>query len=152
MKECCMKKAWKWILGIVLILVVVAGLVAVPFVLRRIVSVNVAPRALYQQGWNGPAFPRMGPRGFDGNRQPPMMNGRGFFRFGARFAPFGFGFLFFGGFLRLLVPLGLLALVAFTFYQMGRRAGMTPAPVTPVPAPAPAPASKEPEKPTQEGG
>jgi hypothetical protein len=50
--------------------------------------------------------------------------------------PFQTGFLMFAGLLRLLPPLGLLALVAYIFYQMGKRAGAASA-AAPVPASRP---------------
>ena len=61
------------------------------------------------------------------------------------FGMFGMGFFFLSGMLRLILPLGILALVAFLFYQMGKRAGassvapQTPAPVPSEPAPVETP-------------
>ena len=55
--------------------------------------------------------------------------------------PFGMGFFFLGGLLRLIIPLGLLALVAILFYQLGKRAGPSrvsaPAPREPAPVETP---------------
>lgn len=76
---------------------------------------------------NGPVMPfgfRGEPRPYLEGRgwNPPMMRERGF---GPRgfFNPFGFGLFFVGGFLRCIVPLGVLAVVAVLFYLLGRRAG-----------------------------
>jgi hypothetical protein len=70
-----------------------------------------------------------------------MMMGRGGFnRFGMMmpFGPFGMGLMFFGAFLRLIIPLGILALVAWLFYSLGKRAGKSSGTVqTANPAPAP---------------
>jgi hypothetical protein len=157
-----MKKVWKWILGIILVLVVVAALVAVPFVMRNYMAANfnratvqTAPGTNQQApGYNGgPMMRNFGPRGrfpggFD-DRTGRMMGGgrnfeRGFSRFGG-FAPFGFGLMFLGGFLR-LIPLVLLGLLLWGAYTLGKRSGMrsmqAPAPVATQPAP-PAAASEE---------
>ena len=92
-------------------------------------------------GFNNRRYP-FGDRGWGGPMMP-MMGGRGFRGFGG-FMPFGLGFFFLGGFLRLIIPLGVLALVAFIFYQMGKRAGavsvvsQAPAPTDPTPVETPA--------------
>jgi hypothetical protein len=171
-----MNKAWKWILGIILVLVVVAALVAVPFVMRNYMAANISFRASQQTapgvnpqtpGTNPQApGPNRGPmmRGFGGQRQwfggfddrrgPMMGGGRGFGfpRFGG-YAPFGFGFIFLGGFLHLLVPLVLLGLLIFGVYQLGKRAGvrstLSPAPVSTQPAPPAAASEANEEKPTE---
>jgi hypothetical protein len=167
-----MKKVWKWILGIAIALVVVGLIVGAVFVVQRgvVLRTQRAPFAYrqYQQQavpnnpgntnpQNNPAspanpvpnngFPRRnfgyGPmmdRGY-GYGYGPMMMGRGFSPFGM-YSPFGMmGFMFFG-FFRLLIPLIVLALVAWMFYTLGKRAGMSS--VTPPPAaPAPVPASDQ---------
>ena len=53
----------------------------------------------------------------------PMMGGGGFRHYGG-FMPFGMGFFLLGGLLRLVIPLGILVLVAILFYQLGKRAGV----------------------------
>ena len=60
----------------------------------------------------------------------PMM-GRGYGYSPRAFGPMGTGFMLVGGLFHLLLPLGLLALVAYVFYQMGKRAGAAsrPAPM-----------------------
>lgn len=146
-----MKKAWKWILGILVVLVVVAALVAVPLVMHNYMALRfsttnsaqangTAPQA---NGWNdGPMM-----RGYEGggreNWQHPQFDGRrSFMRGGDRFGRFGFGLMFIGGFLR-LIPLALFGLLLYGVYQLGRRAGvrssLAPAPI----AAAPAVASEE---------
>jgi hypothetical protein len=85
------------------------------------------------QGFQHPQVP-----GFNGQRGPMMGAGRGGFNRG--FSPFGFGFMFLGGLLR-LIPLVLFGLLLFGVYQLGKRAGMrailAPAPVPSQPMPAP---------------
>ena len=163
-----MKKARKWILGIILVLVAVAALVAVPFVMRNYIATNFSFRATQQTapgvnpqapGINPQApGPNRGPmmRGFGGQRQwfggfddrrgPMMGGGRGFGfpRFGG-FAPFGFGFMFLGGLVR-LIPLALFGLLLYGVYQLGKRAGvrlaLSPAAVSMQPTP-PTAASEE---------
>jgi len=168
-----MKKAWKWVLGILIIVVVVGVLVAVPLVMRHVmaarIGVNVqAPQAQQGQnngpqtrgdngsqsnapggfenrggpmmggrpGFNNRGGPMMGDRpGFD-NRGGPMMGGRSGFNRG--FMPFGFGFMFIGGLLRMLVPLVLLGLLLYGVYRLGKRDGLRAVPVTAVPVSAPA--------------
>lgn len=142
-----MKKVWKWILGIILVLVVVAALVAVPFVMRNYMAANVGTGALPQaRGWNGGPMMRgnYGPQGQQGQTPGryngpggPMMGGghyfeRGYSHFGG-FTPFSFGLMFLGGLLR-LIPLALFGLLLYGVYQLGKRAGVRS---TTVPAPVP---------------
>lgn len=144
-----MSKVWKWVLGIVIVLVVVAALVAVPFVIHNYTLANSAANGLQQgQGFYG--GPMM--RGFDGFRHPMMRGGQGFFddrrmpMFGGglRFnRAFGFGFLFLGFFFR-LIPLVILALVIFGVYQWGKRSGLRSSQMTaPAATPPAAPAESE---------
>ena len=152
-----MSRTWKWILGILAVLVVVAIVAGAFWVLRNrsqmITSYKPYTAQPNPQGTptvpNGQNLP-MGPRGYgDGGRFPmggwgfrgPMMGDGRFSHFG-RFMPFGMDFFFLGGLFRLIIPLGLLALVAVLFYQMGKRAGISqaPAPMSSAqPAPSPAP-------------
>ncbi|RPH62380.1 MAG: hypothetical protein EHM81_02385 [Chloroflexi bacterium] len=155
-----MKKTWKWILGILIVLVV-ATLMATPFVLRSALgagfSANLPARAwmrnpgadnLPRDFDGGPGlmprnWQRNNPRSFGGDfgHMSPRMGG-GFSRFGG-FTPFGMGFFFLGGLLR-LIPLALLGLLGYGLYQMGKRAGArsipAPAPVSTVAPPPEAPA------------
>jgi hypothetical protein len=147
-----MKKIWKWIVGILIVLVVVAALVAVPFAVRQARLTNLAGNVqpMLRNG-NAPANPHMNNGNFaggqpgmpgraNGGQRPMLGGGRGFARFGGRLGLFAMGFMFFGGLLRLVVPLGLLALVIYAAYQMGKRS-VKP---TVIAAPAPAPVDATP--------
>lgn len=145
-----MKKIWKWVLGILLVVVVVGALVAVPFVMRSYMLANTTSNAGQTvPAWNG--GPMMG--GNQGGWQHPQVPGyngqfdnrsgrRGGFErdFGSfnRFSPFGFGFMFLGGLLR-LIPLALFGLLLYGVYWLGRRSGLrtaqAPAPLPVQPAP-----------------
>ena len=158
-----MKKVWKWIIGILIVLVVVAILVGGFFLIQtrtgmmRAARPGNLPTGQGQQtnppnGQNVPNNPNdqgqpEGPGGPDGQNNPygmrpggfghdnqgggnegrggpmgPMMGGRGF-RPGGWFMPFGMGMFFLGGLFRLIVPLGILVVVAFIFYRLGKRSG-----------------------------
>lgn len=132
-----MSKTWKWIIGIVIGLVILAG---VGFLAANFFGYG------HMSFWGRPAYyghPMMNDYGF-GSRGPiggyqnfhrPMMGGYGFYPLG--------GFFFLGGFLRLVFPLGVLALVGYFSYQAGKKAGMN----TALPAPEPEPAiDAEPEE------
>jgi hypothetical protein len=163
-KEFSMKKIWKWILGIVLVLVVVGALVAAPFVMRNYMMANYSYRAAPQfapqtnpqaPGWNNGPRQRgndqwQGPQGqapgrFEGRQMPMMKNGRnfqrGFMPFGG-FTPFGFGLMFLGGLLR-LIPLALFGLLLYGVYQLGKRAGIRSAQVAAAPVVPPVAAGSE---------
>jgi hypothetical protein len=137
-----MSKTWIWIFGVLAALVVIAVLLGAVFmwqnhstltfrsgVAQPPVSGTPGPNSQdkqygfgyqrrYHMGGDGWDVPMMG--GDSWNR--PMMGGRGFERFGG-YTPFGMGFFILGGLLHLLVPLTILALVAWGFYQVGKRAG-----------------------------
>lgn len=118
-----MKNFWKWILGIVVILVVlfVLGIGA------RLLMVKVLP------------FPAVG---FDGIRSPMMMDGRGFVGIGmphTRVGLLGSGWL---------IPLALIGLVIYGAYRLGTH--RTDVPQAP-PAPAPVPTCASCGSPVQEG-
>jgi hypothetical protein len=184
-----MSKVWKWIIGILIVLVVVAvvvgGVVMVrnrAFMASRVRPMtyatgptrpnaqgtpnapfapnaqgtprvpNTAPNGqrgpMMPYGFNGQRGPMM-PYGYNGQRAPmmpygfnnrnysmggwgyrePMMGRGGFSRFGGfmPFGMFGLGFFLLGGLLHLFIPLVLLVLVAFIFYQLGKRAGLNSA-------------------------
>jgi hypothetical protein len=89
-------------------------------------------------GFNENRGYRMDGWGFGG----PMMQGRGFRQFGGM-APFGVGFFILGGLLRLIIPLGILALVAFLFYRLGKSSGASAGKSAAAPA---VPASPSPDK------
>lgn len=129
-----MKNIWKWILGILVGLLVISAIVAVPFILHNTFGADLAP-GFDRQSWRMPMHD-FGERGFD--RFAPMMGGRGGY---GGFSPLFAGFMLLGGLLRLLVPLGIVALIAWLAYQQGKKAGMksstpaAPAPVSEPPAP-----------------
>ena len=149
-----MSKVWKWIIGIVIALVVVALVVGAVFLVRnqalRATAVRPMPFGNGQTRPNAQATPKAPgtpspngqkgqtmPYGFNNRRNPmfggggygPMMGGRGFRSFGGfmPFGMFGMGFFFLGGLMHLVIPLGIVALVAYIFFQMGKRAGINSA-------------------------
>lgn len=127
-----MNKTLKWILGIVLVVVLGAGL----FYAGTWVGQS---QLVAGTGW---VHPMLGGRGYDqgfNHNFGPMMGGRGgFFPSGG----FSFAFLplmFLGGLLRLL-PLALGVLLVYWIYQLGKRAGQRSVPVAP---PAAMPVSED---------
>ena len=113
-----MSKTWKWIIGIVIVLVVVA---AVAFATRGF----FASRYMLTGDFNRFEGP-MG-RSYENFRHP--MNGYRDFRH-PRVALYNFmswPFMFFGGFLRLLFPLLVLAGVGYFSYQKGKKDAMATA-------------------------
>ncbi|HVN14686.1 MAG TPA: hypothetical protein VMT73_03020 [Anaerolineales bacterium] len=159
-----MKTVWKWILGIFIVLVVVGAIAGVALLWHNHILAGFPRMNVFVQRQNGPRMnngqmpngnnngrsnngqqPQFGPysRGPMMNRGFgfPMMGNRSFMRFG--FFPFGMGFMLVGGLLRLILPLVVLALVAYIFYQLGKHAGESRAAVAAAPAPVvtePAPA------------
>jgi len=112
-----MSKTWKWILGIALGLVILAG---VGFVAANYFDFGHM-RYFGRTSYSG--HPMMDDYGF-GNRAPmdgyhhfrqPMMGGRGFYPLG--------GFFFLGGLLRLFFPLAILAAVGYFAYRKGKKDG-----------------------------
>jgi hypothetical protein len=156
-----MKTVWKWILGIVVVLVVVGLVVGAVFMWqhRPAFGMRSAPFAYRQYQQNAPNNPGnstpqnnqskpSSPNGTTPNR-PMMRRGFGYgqrgFGYGPMmgrgpmmmpFGPFGMmGFMFFG-LIRLIFPLGVLVLVAYVFYQLGKQKGMskvTAPPANPAP-------------------
>ena len=131
-----MSRTLKWVLGILAVLVVlavIAGIAgAVWFAVNRgQIASNYPPNAVQPNGQTAPGAPDGRGFGFGNNGRNPMfgygfrgpMMGRAFGRM-MPFGMFGMGFMFFGGLLRLLIPLILLVLVAFIFYQLGKRSGV----------------------------
>lgn len=134
-----MSKTWKWILGIVLVLVLVGAMFAIGFMWQSHMSIGWGRTMPFDQDWNSPMQ-----RGQWNQRVPgdqwnhPMMNSRGF-------TPFG-GFAMLGGLVRLVLFFGLL----YGAYWLGRRnarialdptkpAAPVDAPPTPEAEPVPAP-------------
>jgi hypothetical protein len=86
---------------------------------------NGQNRPMMPYGYNGQNRP-MTPYGFNGQNHPMGgWSGRGpMMERGSHFGMLGMGFIFLGGMLFSIVPLVILALVAFLFYQLGKRAGI----------------------------
>ena len=119
-----MKNSWKWILGIVLVLVVAAGLFGLGFIHHTQMVANIS-----QSGFPPPQMGHGSMHGgFPGGMMPhgraPMMEMRGFGR--------GGGMLF--GLFGRLIPLALLLLVLYGAYRLGKGRS---APVVTAAAPAP---------------
>src|SRR5271157_595548 len=150
-----MKTVWKWILGIVIVLIVVAALVGGFVMMRnyRMTTFAQRYRQFSQQVPNGtpapkapngqstpnvptnpsaPNRPMMG-RGFGFGRGPmtmgrgPMMMGRGYNQFGRSRSSGSSGIMgfMFLGLFGLIVLLAVVAGVAFVFYQLGKNAGIS---------------------------
>jgi hypothetical protein len=115
-----MKKVWKWVIGIVIVLVVVAALVGGAFLLRNHFAnvVRIAQsgqRGVQVPGYgDGQRFPGMRPFGNDGwGRYGMHMRGPGMMGFG--------GHMLFGGLIRGLLCLGFLALFVLGIIWLVRR-------------------------------
>jgi len=123
-----MKNIWKWVLGIVVALVIVAGLVGLGFVMyNRMTAVRAQRIVPNSQTWNGPL--NRVPGGQITPRTMPMMGNRGVGRGFGFFAP---GLMFFG-LLGRLIPFAILILLLYVAYQLGKR--NVPASATAAPAP-----------------
>jgi hypothetical protein len=124
-----MKKVWKWIIGIVIVLVVVVALVGCAFLMRNHFANIAGNLKLNQPGIQAPGlgnqqrFPGMRPFGNDGWGGYGMhMRGFGMMGFG-RWSPFGG---IFGG----LISLGFLALVVLGIIWLVRSLRHKPASVS----------------------
>lgn len=133
-----MKFNWKWVVGIALLLVLLAGLVAISFAMHSYVlaqgGIPQSGRAFdAPDGWTHPGMmDRWDGRGFDRFHSGPMMGSRG----GFGFTPFFGGFMLLGGLFRLFVPLAVLFGIVYFAYQQGKKAGMQAVQSAPVAAPA----------------
>ena len=141
-----MSRTWKWILGILAALVVLGFVVGAVFMWRNHVA-WWGPRGMaFSTPYGSEAQP--GPEAPFGNYEyrryhmddwawrAPMMHSPGMPGSYGMMSPFGSGFFILAGLMRLILPLGVLTLVAYVFYQMGKRAGSAPA--------APAPSNPRP--------
>jgi hypothetical protein len=126
-----MKNLWKWILGILVVMVVIGALVAVPLLMHGLSrsEVLVSSGAVQKGGWN------------DFNQRGPMMGGGREFGFGLRHPMmggyrFGLPFMLMGLFFRGFIPLVLLGLLVYGAYRWGKRRSNAPgssvAAITPV--------------------
>src|SRR5512140_1878948 len=150
-----MSRTLKWVLGILAVLVILAVAAGAVWAWqnRGQMMAGVRPYAAQPNGQTAPGLPNLpnGQRGFGfGNhgRNPMFGYGNGFRgpmmgRMGRmmRFGPFGMALFFFGGLLRLAIPLLVLAAVAVVFYLLGKRSSFRR--VEPAPTPAP-PAEQNP--------
>jgi hypothetical protein len=147
-----MRRVWKWVLGIVLVLVLCAAAGGIFFALNGRYLAQVAPITQAEQrrndAWSMPMH-----RGFDGPIAPYWQRGFGQGMYphmgissGHGFMPFGGGFMLLGGLVRLFIPLVIFGLVAFLAYQLGKQTGARAATS---PAATPPPAAPEA---TEKGG
>ena len=101
-----MKKVWKWVIGIVIGLVVLAVLVGVGFlVFGRYHAVRIENG--YTRGWSQQGPGMMPYNGFGEHMRGPGMMGRG-------------GMMPFGGFIGGLICLGFLVLIVFGIFWLVR--------------------------------
>jgi len=107
-----MSKTWKWILGILLVLVIVGAFVAIGYAWQTHTFAMTSYRSMpFDRNWNGP----MGRGNDDWNH--PMMGSRGDWQYPMHgFTPFG-GFFLLGGLAKLIIFFGLL----YGAYWLGRR-------------------------------
>jgi hypothetical protein len=120
-----MSKTWKWILGIVLVLVIIGAMFAIGYMWQTHRGT----------GWNMPLDrEKNGPMEHQWNQQIPGPEGRRM-KGGREFAPFG-GFFLLGGLVKLALFFGLL----YGAYWLGRRnarVALDPKPAARIEAPAP---------------
>jgi len=140
-----MSKTWKWIIGIVLGLVILAGIgfvVASYFSYGHMTYFGRVPYSGHPM-MDDYGFGNRAPRGGYQNFRQPMMGGRGFYPLG--------GFFFLGGLLRLIFPLAVLALVGYFSYRAGKKAGMNTGQHAPAPKIEPEQDTKPEESPLPSG-
>jgi hypothetical protein len=108
-----MNKTWKWILGILLVLVIVGAFVAIGYAWQTRAFAITSYRSMpFDRDWNSPMQ-----RGNDGWNLPMMRNDQHYRMLGGRgFTPFG-GFFLLGGLAKLVIFFGLL----YGAYWLGRR-------------------------------
>ena len=132
-----MKNIWKWIIGGIVVLVVVAGLVGLGLVMHNHMLAVFSQRVTLHAP-PPPNGEKVAPPGKFGERVPfrmgPMkglrMGWHGFGRGFRGFGPFGPGLMFFG-LLGRLVPIAILLLLLTIAYRLGKGK----APVVPAAAP-----------------
>jgi hypothetical protein len=130
-----MKNIWKWILGIVIVLVVIAatGFIASGFYVSRSMRVDRFDNFRPPQGEGFDRNDRHGPGlGFDHIPIPRDYHHYNMPKHGYRgFGGHGFGgygyiswpLMFFGGLLRLFLPLAVLVAVGYFAYKKGKKDG-----------------------------
>lgn len=111
-----MSKTWKWILGIVLVLVLVGAMFAISYTWQTHVAGGWDGVRSFDRAWSRPM---MG-RGDDGWTNPPRMwernDGWSHPMYDRGFVPFG-GFFLLGGLVKFALFVGLL----YSAYWLGRR-------------------------------
>ena len=113
-----MKNSWKWVLGIVLVLMVAVGIFGLGYIHHTQMMAPVDP-----QGWHGSMMNGAGPGGHGGQMMQMHSFGRGPIR----------GGMFFGMFVG-LIPLALGLLLLYGAYRLGvRHSAPVAVPVTPAP-------------------
>jgi len=135
-----MSRILQWILGILAVIVIVGLVLGAVFMWRNHSAWSGPGAMMYYApgGANAPDLPQAPDAPYRFERYPRYhMDGWSgrmpMHAYGGQYvaSPFGMGFLVLAGFFRLIVPLGILALVAYLFYQMGKRAGAaSPAPAS----------------------
>ena len=121
-----MKTIWKWVLGVLLVMLVVAGLFGAAFLWRgQMAGVSFRSMPFHRTLDNAPMMPG---QDFDRRLGPMMRDGRGF-------RPFGGLFALGGGLVRLVI----FGLLLYGAYWLGRRNARVvvdaraPAPTPPAP-------------------
>ena len=112
-----MKTIWKWILGILIVVLTVVAIGAAGFIFRRSTMWSAMGGVPYHQGWNvGPMM-----RG-DGEQFGPMMRGGDSWRYGPMmYSGRGFGGHSILGGLGSLLHLAFFGLLLYGAYSLGRR-------------------------------
>lgn len=140
-----MSRVWKWIFGILGVLIVVGLLAGGAFMMTNR-SLYMGARLSEPRSFERPGLPdeQGAPGGYEGYRGYHMHEwggGMPMMGYGYGYSPYayghmGYGFMPFGGLFHLLLPVGLLVLVAYIFYRMGKRAGSAASPpASPMPMP-----------------
>ena len=121
-----MSKTWKWILGIMLVLVIIGAMFAIGYMWQT--HMTTGPARFFDREWNSP-MQRQGNQRIPGQWDDHPMMGRRYF------VPFG-GFFLLGGLVKLALFFGLL----YGAYWLGRRnarIALDPKPAERIEAPAP---------------
>lgn len=122
-----MSKTWKWLLGIVAVLLVVT-LLATPFILRSALPANAPNRALVQpRAWDG--FKSNGRPFNDWKHHPEMMP------FSRNYLPFGGLFMGLGMLLSLVIPAAVLFGIIYGAVRLALKNSQTILPPAVAPRP-----------------
>jgi len=128
-KEFKMKTVWKWILGIVIVVLLVGAFAAAGYFWSAQRGFALAGGMPFHQGWNGGPMMQAGPMmhggGFGWQAGPMMRGGR------------GFGGFFLLGAIGWLLRLAFFGLLLYGAYWLGRRSTHSAEPRTAAPAAPP---------------